>query len=167
MIHTVAISSRVQAQGQLTQTLPDGRLLMGIGGRTVAGLTCMKEVRNVSGLKSVLGGALIGLSLLIGNVPQASAETLLNVSYDPTRELYREFNEAWPVLVDWLVSDQEGLDRAKAGISKYFWERCKALGQQRLEAGYPPRDARPWYSRISTRNQREGGWNRVSGGYWH
>ena len=78
-----------------------------------------------------------------------------------------EFNEAWPVLVDWLVSDQEGLDRAKAGISKYFWERCKALGQQRLEAGYPPRDARPWYSRISTRNQREGGWNRVSGGYWH
>ena len=105
MIHTVAISSRVQAQGQLTQTLPDGRLLMGIGGRTVAGLTCMKEVRNVSGLKSVLGGALIGLSLLIGNVPQASAETLLNVSYDPTRELYREFNEAFSAY--WVAQGNE------------------------------------------------------------
>ena len=105
MIHTVAISSRVQAQGQLTQTLPDGRLLMGIGGRTVAGLTCMKEVRNVSGLKSVLGGVLIGLSLLIGNVPQASAETLLNVSYDPTRELYREFNEAFSAY--WVAQGNE------------------------------------------------------------
>jgi sulfate transport system substrate-binding protein len=65
----------------------------------------MKEVRNVSGLKSVLGGALIGLSLLIGNVPQASAETLLNVSYDPTRELYREFNEAFSAY--WVAQGNE------------------------------------------------------------
>jgi sulfate/thiosulfate transport system substrate-binding protein len=95
MIHTVAISSHVQAQGSLIQRLPDGRLLIDIGGRTVAGFPFKKEVRKVSGWKSVLSGALIGLSLLIGNVPQASAETLLNVSYDPTRELYREFNEAF------------------------------------------------------------------------
>jgi sulfate transport system substrate-binding protein len=105
MIHTVAISSRVQAQGPLIQCLPDGRLLMDIGGRTVAGLTCMMEVRNVFGLKSILGGALISLSLLIGNVPQASAETLPNVSYDPTRELYREFNEAFSAY--WVAQGNE------------------------------------------------------------
>jgi len=78
-----------------------------------------------------------------------------------------EFNEGWPVLVDWLVSDMQGLARAKAGIPKHFWERCEELGRQRLAAGYPPRDARPWYSRISIRQQREGGLNRVPGGYWH
>jgi|LakMenEpi03Aug12_release.lakeMendotaPanAssembly.Ray.scaffolds.fasta_scaffold117954_2 hypothetical protein len=78
-----------------------------------------------------------------------------------------EFNEGWPVLVDLLVSDMQGLARAKAGIPKHFWERCEELGRQWLAAGYPPRDARPWYSRISIRQQREGGLNRVPGGYWH
>jgi sulfate/thiosulfate-binding protein len=105
MIHTVAISSHVQAQGPLIRRLPDGRLLIDIGGRSVAGFPFKKEVRKVSGLKSVLGGALIGLSLLIGNAPQASAETLLNVSYDPTRELYREFNEAFSAY--WVAQGNE------------------------------------------------------------
>lgn len=77
-----------------------------------------------------------------------------------------DFNEGWPVLVDWLVSDQQALARAKASIPKHFWGRCEELGHQRLAAGYPPRDARPWYSRISIRQQREGGLNRVPGGYW-
>ena len=105
MIHTVAISSHVQAQGPLIQRLPDGRLLIDVGGRNVAGVPLKTEARKVLGLKSVLGGALIGLSLLIGNVPQASAETLLNVSYDPTRELYREFNEAFTVW--WVAQGNE------------------------------------------------------------
>jgi sulfate/thiosulfate transport system substrate-binding protein len=39
---------------------------------------------------------LIPLSLaLLALAPAAQAQTLLNVSYDPTRELYREFNEAF------------------------------------------------------------------------
>jgi sulfate/thiosulfate transport system substrate-binding protein len=95
MIHTVAISSHVQAQGPLIHRLPDGRLLIDVGSRSVAGTPIKKEAGKALGLKSVLGGALIGLSLWIGDVPHASAETLLNVSYDPTRELYREFNEAF------------------------------------------------------------------------
>lgn len=77
-----------------------------------------------------------------------------------------EFNEAWPVLVDWLVTDLEALSRAKADIPKHFWERCEDLGLKRLAAGYPSRDARPWYSRISIRQQLEGGLNHVPGGYW-
>ncbi|PTE14900.1 sulfate transporter subunit, partial [Cereibacter changlensis JA139] len=39
--------------------------------------------------------ATAGLAILTGLAPQAGAQTLLNVSYDPTRELYREFNEAF------------------------------------------------------------------------
>ena len=75
MIHTVAISSHVQAQGQLIQRLPDGRLLIDVGGRSVAGLPLKKEARKVLGLKSVLGGALIGLSLLFGN-PRTSVSKI-------------------------------------------------------------------------------------------
>ena len=47
------------------------------------------------GCKAVVAAALVGLISLVGPASQASAETLLNVSYDPTRELYREFNEAF------------------------------------------------------------------------
>jgi sulfate transport system substrate-binding protein len=39
--------------------------------------------------------ATAGIAILTGLAPQAGAQTLLNVSYDPTRELYREFNEAF------------------------------------------------------------------------
>jgi hypothetical protein len=37
MIHTVDISSHVEAQGPLIEVLPDGRLLIEAGGREVAG----------------------------------------------------------------------------------------------------------------------------------
>lgn len=42
--------------------------------------------------------AAIGLGALTMTAPAVSAQTLLNVSYDPTRELYREYNE-W--FADW------------------------------------------------------------------
>ncbi|WP_349037363.1 sulfate ABC transporter substrate-binding protein [Pseudotabrizicola sp. 4114] len=48
--------------------------------------------RFVRGAVSALALAVLAL----GSAPaQVQAETLLNVSYDPTRELYREFNEAF------------------------------------------------------------------------
>lgn len=40
----------------------------------------------------------LGLGALTMTAPAVSAQTLLNVSYDPTRELYREYNE-W--FADW------------------------------------------------------------------
>ena len=47
-------------------------------------------------LLSGLSVVALGLSLALGGVGSAFAETkLLNVSYDPTRELYKEFNEAF------------------------------------------------------------------------
>jgi len=43
-----------------------------------------------------IGGAALGLALALTSVmPAYSATTLLNVSYDPTRELYKEFNAAF------------------------------------------------------------------------
>jgi sulfate/thiosulfate-binding protein len=105
MIHTVSISSHVQAQGPLIQRLPDGRLQIDTGGRSVAGFPLEREAPKGLGWKSVVGSALIGLSVLIGNAPQASAESLLNVSYDPTRELYREFNETFTAW--WVAQGNE------------------------------------------------------------
>lgn len=42
------------------------------------------------------GALVVGVGLVLGGVTGAFAETtLLNVSYDPTRELYKEYNEAF------------------------------------------------------------------------
>jgi sulfate/thiosulfate transport system substrate-binding protein len=49
-------------------------------------------------MKALLAGAVLGFAGLGLTAPQATAQTLLNVSYDPTRELYREYNE-W--FADW------------------------------------------------------------------
>ncbi len=45
-------------------------------------------------LKGVLSATALA-ALTLHASPAAYAEPLLNVSYDPTRELYREFNEAF------------------------------------------------------------------------
>lgn len=60
-----------------------------------------------AGLRLTLGAA--ALALLAGfSVPAAQAQTLLNVSYDPTRELYREFNEAF--LKKWVADGNAPVD---------------------------------------------------------
>jgi sulfate/thiosulfate-binding protein len=52
-------------------------------------------------LTSMLAGAFLGFASLAMTAPQATAQTLLNVSYDPTRELYREYN-VW--FAEWWVA---------------------------------------------------------------
>jgi len=101
MIHTVAISSHVQAQGPLIERLPDGRLLIEAGGRKVAGHPLSHVSQQARGWKAFVAAAMIGLSSLTAAAPQVSAQTLLNVSYDPTREFYREYN-VW--FADWWVA---------------------------------------------------------------
>lgn len=101
MIHTVFVSPHVQAQGPLIERLPDGRLLIEAGGRKVAGHPLPREILRVRGWKAMIAAALIGLGGLTMGAPHAQADTLLNVSYDPTRELYREYN-AW--FADWWVA---------------------------------------------------------------
>ena len=53
-----------------------------------------------------LGGAALGAALAFSTVIPAFADvTLLNVSYDPTRELYKEFNVAFAA--KWLKDTGE------------------------------------------------------------
>jgi sulfate transport system substrate-binding protein len=49
--------------------------------------------------------AAAAIGLILGVAREASAETLLNVSYDPTRELYRDLNEAF--IAKWTADGNE------------------------------------------------------------
>lgn len=94
MIHTVFVSPYVQAQGPLIERLPDGRLLIEAGGRRVAGYPLARNHPPARGWKAMIAAALIAFGGLTLGIPQARAETLLNASYDPTREFYRDY-DAW------------------------------------------------------------------------
>ena len=52
-----------------------------------------------------LAAFLVGLSLSTGLVLPAGAAELLNVSYDPTREFYAEFNTAFAA--EWQKTKQQ------------------------------------------------------------
>ncbi|AUG55883.1 sulfate ABC transporter substrate-binding protein [Thalassospira marina] len=66
-----------------------------------------------SSIKSVRGGllgvALFAVSTIVSVAPGNAADvTLLNVSYDPTRELYREFNKAFAE--HWLTEKGQSVE---------------------------------------------------------
>jgi sulfate transport system substrate-binding protein len=98
MIHTVFLSLRVRGQRPLIEMLRDGRLPVEAEGRRVAGHAPTREIPGSKGRGAVILAALIGIASFTGTAAQASSLTLLNVSYDPTREFYREYN-AW--FADW------------------------------------------------------------------
>ncbi len=98
MLATITLAGSVTAQGAVTETHADGRLTIADGIRRLTGW----PVTKLRGLVSAV--ALTVLSL--GAAPSAlQAESLLNVSYDPTRELYREFNEAFTAW--WVAQGNE------------------------------------------------------------
>lgn len=101
MIHAVFVSPHVQVQGSLIQLLPKGRLPIKATGGRVVGHLLPHSASKAGRWKAAITAALIGLASLTGAAPQAQADTLLNVSYDPTREFYREYN-AW--FADWWVA---------------------------------------------------------------
>nr|WP_283258504.1 sulfate ABC transporter substrate-binding protein [Pseudomonas sp. GX19020] len=61
--------------------------------------TILSGFRSLEGwpVSRLIRGAVAGIALVVAGALAApvQAESLLNVSYDPTRELYREFNEAF------------------------------------------------------------------------
>ncbi len=103
MIRTIHISGAITAQGPQLQTLADGRIAVDAGGRVLIGwpIEPQRAVARTgtsafAGLRLGLAASALAFGGLVGLAPQAQAQdTLLNVSYDPTRELYREFNEAF------------------------------------------------------------------------
>src|SRR5688572_33294065 len=64
-------------------------------------------VRRLLALSALI--ASLGLGFIITVPPaQAQTRTLINVSYDPTRELYREFNEAFKA--HWQAEEGEAVE---------------------------------------------------------
>ncbi|GGO60004.1 sulfate transport system substrate-binding protein [Roseovarius pacificus] len=113
MIHTISTGPHALAQGKFIRSLGDGRIEIDAGGRILIG-TPVTRRHSVSHGKSPflraltaprwktgLFAAVSALAVTFGNVPAARAQDpveILNVSYDPTREFYRQYNElfnAW------------------------------------------------------------------------
>lgn len=77
------------AQGPVINSHEDGRITIADGLRRLTGWPVGRT------LQSTLSALAVAL-LALGSAPaQVQAESLLNVSYDPTRELYRELNGAF------------------------------------------------------------------------
>ncbi|WP_420812007.1 sulfate ABC transporter substrate-binding protein [Ketogulonicigenium vulgare] len=111
MYRTIRTGTHSFAQGRFIRTTRDGRVEIDAGGRRLIGAAVGRgqtEVERPSafvqalaslslsrGFMWALGTIGLSASLSFGALPpaQAQAQELLNVSYDPTRELYREYNE--------------------------------------------------------------------------
>lgn len=88
MLTTITVAGQITAQGLAVAEHTDGRVTVETGRERLTG---WPVPRFLTGALSVLALTLAGF----GAAPAAQAESLLNVSYDPTRELYREFNDAF------------------------------------------------------------------------
>ena len=89
MLTTIRVAEHITAQGIKVADNADGTITIETGRQRVTGWPLPRF------LKSAL--SMIALAAIaFGAAPQTvQAESLLNVSYDPTRELYREVNEAF------------------------------------------------------------------------
>ncbi len=68
-------------------------------------------------IKNLLGAAVLGATFIAGGVRAASHE-LLNVSYDPTRELYQEFNPAFARFWKEKTGDEVVIKQSHGGSGK-------------------------------------------------
>ena len=88
MLTTIQLAGTVTAQGLKVAEHHDGRVTIETGHQRLTGWPVPRFLR---GAISALAVALFSVAA----APELRAESLLNVSYDPTRELYREFNEVF------------------------------------------------------------------------
>jgi sulfate/thiosulfate transport system substrate-binding protein len=98
MLATISLAGTVTAQGPVAERHADGRVTIVDGPRSLTGW----PVSRLKGLVAALALATLGLGAAPAPV---QAETLLNVSYDPTRELYRDINEAFTAW--WVAQGNE------------------------------------------------------------
>jgi len=98
MFKTIRIAGEVTAQGTHVRDHLDGRVTISTGTKMLTG---WPVVRAVKGAMAVLALAVFGL----GTPHAAQAESLLNVSYDPTRELYAAIDEAF--IAYWTAAGHE------------------------------------------------------------
>lgn len=99
MFTTITLAGQITAQGTRVADHADGRVTISTGLTRLTGWPITRVLRN-----AFIAIALATLSFAAA--PQAvQAQSLLNVSYDPTRELYREFNEAFSAW--WVAQGNE------------------------------------------------------------
>lgn len=79
---TIRLSQHVSAQGHKIADHGDGRVTICTGRERITGWPVARSLQ----------AALVALVLATFAPQAAQAQTLLNVSYDPTRELYRDYN---------------------------------------------------------------------------
>ena len=96
MFRTITVAGQIAAQGILVRDHKDGRATILVGTKLLTGWPVARFFRG-----AVLALAVFGLGLPQG----AAAETLLNVSYDPTRELYADIDEAFAAY--WVAQGHE------------------------------------------------------------
>lgn len=89
MFKTIKISSQILAQGPVVSAHQDGRLTISTGAKNVTGWPVSQIVKNT------LAALVLGAGVWMGQPHVASAQSLLNVSYDPTRELYADLDKAF------------------------------------------------------------------------
>jgi len=94
MLTTISLSRHITAQGVKTADHSDGRVTIADGNRRLIGWPITRIARSTTALLALF---LVGLIA----APEVRAESLLNVSYDPTRELYRDINAAFS---DWWTA---------------------------------------------------------------
>lgn len=97
---TVRVAGSIVAQGPYLRTRRDGRVVVDAGGREIAGIPVHPMgvvARRAPQLNWRSRFAAFGIFLmtLLGTTVGAEAQSLLNVSYDPTRELYRAYDAAF------------------------------------------------------------------------
>jgi sulfate/thiosulfate transport system substrate-binding protein len=132
MIRTIHVAGNVTAQGPEIQTLSDGRVYVDVGGRALLGwpLDAVAKAKPAGfvGWRLLVGGVAVALAGLTAAPMQA--ETLLNVSYDPTRELYREFNEAF--IAHWTALGNEAptIEQSHGGSGSQARAVIDGLGAQ-------------------------------------
>ncbi len=92
-------ATHTQTPGHRAASHPDGGVTISTGLTRMTGWPIARILRGTL-------SAVVLAALSAGVAPEAvQAETLLNVSYDPTRELYREINEAFTA--KWVAEGNE------------------------------------------------------------
>ena len=125
MLRTIHVSGYVTAQGPVIENHADGRITISTGARLLNGFPVTCRQRGAA--------ALAALTLAFGAVgaaPAVQAQTLLNVSYDPTRELYREFNAAF--IAHWVALGNEApvIEQSHGGSGSQARAVIDGLGAQ-------------------------------------
>ena len=92
MLTNIEVAGYISAQGQKLRDHADGRVTIAAGAQHLTGWPVARALKSTL---SALALAVLGLGTLPFAAQPVAAESLLNVSYDPTRELYKAINEAF------------------------------------------------------------------------